>query len=165
MSADAQKITIRPFDKRIDGSVLHTLSADLQDFERGLDDRLPAGAEIADRYVLELLGLCASMDGKILMAERGDAVVGYVCVMTRVESEGVHNGGIVYGLVQDLVVAKKHQRQGIGRSLMEAAEQFAREKGVKWLRVGMLADNRMAKDLYSTLGYTSLYVEMEKGLD
>ena len=55
--------------------------------------------------------------------------------------------------------------RGIGEALLEAAESRARNKSVKWLRIGVLADNDLAWKLYRSRGFRNLYVELEKTLD
>lgn len=138
---------------------------ELQDFERTLDPRMPSGAEIADEYLDDMLQRCRECNGRVLVARVEGKFAGFVTVLAKVRSEDIDDGDLEYGLVSDLVVATDFRKQGVGRRLLEAAEAFAREAGVRWLRVNVLAANRPANELYASLGFEPLYVEREKALD
>jgi len=137
---------------------------ELQDFERSLDSRIPSGAEIIDEYIPQMLRRCAECDGKILVAELDEEVVGFVTIFAKVSSGELADGDIEYGLVSDIVVASKFRKQGIGRKLLVAAEEYARSSDVKFLRIGVLAENQLADDLYGSIGFEILYLEREKKL-
>jgi GNAT superfamily N-acetyltransferase len=111
-----------------------------------------------------LLHRCKLCDGKILIAEVDGEVAGFVTILSKVTNEEPEEGDYEYGLVSDLMVVERFRKQGLGGKLLEAAESYARDRGVKWLRMGVLAANQGANNLYSSMGYTSLYVEREKDL-
>jgi ribosomal protein S18 acetylase RimI-like enzyme len=50
-------------------------------------------------------------------------------------------------------VSRDHRRQGIGLALMETAEQWAREAGVRKLELHVFPHNVPAIRLYEKLGY------------
>jgi len=156
---------IRDFDESLHYEAISNCLVELQDVERKLNPRMPSGADIVDDYIPDMLNRCVECEGKILVAEIDDDVVGYATIMTRVTSEEVEDRGIEYGLVSDLVVMPKYRGQGHGRQLLEAAESYARNCGVKWLRVGVLAGNHSAQELYASMGFASIYVELEKELN
>jgi len=137
---------------------------ELQDSERLLDPRMPAGADIVDKYIPKILERCIQSAGKILIAEIDGEVAGFATILTRVSSAELEDGDVEYGLVSDLMVLKKYRRRGLGRQLLEAAELYARTNNVKSLRIGVLAGNQAADKLYSSMGYSSLYTEREKDL-
>lgn len=137
---------------------------ELQDFERSLDPRMPSGAETAVYYVPQMLDWCTECCGKVLVADVNGEVAGFATILTKIKSEEIQLGDFEYGLVSDLVVAGKFQKQGIGRKLLEAAESYARIKQVRWLRIGVHANNHAADSLYDSMGFKRLYVEREKEL-
>lgn len=137
---------------------------ELQDFERDIDPRMPPGAAIADAYLAEMHDRCKECGGRILVAEVDGNVAGYATILPKVRSEQIEDGNIEYGLISDLVVLESYRRLGLGTKLLEAAEQYARACKVKYLRIGVLAGNRVAEDLYTAAGYSSLYTELEKVL-
>ncbi len=150
---------IRDFNEEAHLTGVQACLIELQDFERSLDPRMPSGSEIVDDYVPYMLDRCIECDGTVLVAEVDGEVAGFVTILTRVESEEIVEGDIEYGLVSDLVVASKFRRQGLGRKLLEAAESYARDNDVRWLRSGVLAQNHTANALYDSLNFKKLYVE------
>lgn len=158
-------LVIRDFDETLHLQGVRARFIDLQDFEREIDPRMPTGAEIVDEYVLHMMKRCRQCYGKIIVAEIDDEIVGFASILSKVTSEDLDDGGLEYGLVSDLVVAKNFRNRGIGRKLLEASESFARERNVKWLRIGVLAANQSADRLYDSMGFEKRYVEREKVLD
>ena len=155
---------IREFDEKAHLAGVRACLIELQDFERSLDPRLPSGAEIVDDFIPKMMVRCATCDGMVLVAELNEAVAGFVTILAKVKSEEIEEGDIEYGLVSDVVVASKYRKQGIGRKLLEAAESYAKLHGVRWLRIGVLAENRSADGLYDSMGFKRLYIEREKEL-
>ena len=155
---------IRDFDEEVHLIGVQACLIELQDFERSLDPRMPSGSEIVDDYVPRMLNRCKQCDGKVLVAEVDSEVAGFTTILTSVKNEEIEAGDIEYGLVSDLVVASKFRRQGLGRKLLEAAESYAKANEVKWLRIGVLAENHSANALYESLNFKKLYIECEKQL-
>ncbi len=155
---------IRSFDKTAHLAGVRACFIELQDAERHIEPRMPSGAEIVNIYVPHMLDRCRHCRGEVLVAEIGEEVAGFATVLAQVRSDEIHDGDIEYGLISDLVVASGFRNRGIGRSLLEAAESFARANEVKWLRIGVLAANQAADGLYDSMGFRKLYVEREKEL-
>ena len=155
---------IREFRSASDLQGIRACLIDLQNFERKLDARLPAGEEIVDEYIPQLLRRCRRYDGKVIVADVDASIAGYVSIWTRVTSEELEDGKLQYGYISDIVVRQQYRGTGIGRELMEAAESFARESNVRYLRIAVLAANRLAHELYRTAGFSDYSVELEKML-
>ena len=137
---------------------------ELQNHERQLNPRMPPGEDIVDDYIPLMLERCHQCHGKVMVAEVKGDVAGYVTILPKVKSEELEDGDAEYGLVSDLVVMGKFRGLGIGRRLLESAESYARVCGVRWLRIGVLAGNQPAESLYASLGFSNLYIELEKEL-
>lgn len=58
-----------------------------------------------------------------------------------------------HGHISDVIVAPAGEGQGIGRLLMAKAEEWARERGYKWLTLSVFAENVRAREIYKRLGY------------
>jgi len=152
------------FDERTQMQQLRECVIELQDFERALDPRLPSGSDIVDEYIPQMLDRCKSCLGQIFVAEVDGNVAGYVTILTKVSSGELEDGDIEYGLVADLVVRQEYRGNGLGRKLLATAEDYASDHKVRWLRIAALAANRSAKKLYSSVGFSELFVELEKNL-
>ena len=157
-------VHICSFNERTHLDGLRECFIELQDFERRLDLRMPTGHDIVDEYIPQMLDRCIESDGKVLIAEVAGEVAGFATVLSKVSSEELEDGNVEYGLISDLVVLERFRAQGLGTKLLEEAESFARANDVNWLRIGVLAGNKAADKLYSSMGFSSLYIEREKDL-
>lgn len=68
-----------------------------------------------------------------VVSRDGEALVGFVNVVS---------DGLVHAWVQDVMVATAFRRRGIGRSLLAAAREGARDAGCEWLHVDFDDDLR-----------------------
>jgi GNAT superfamily N-acetyltransferase len=157
-------MSIRRFSGHTDKAQVRACLIELQDFERDIDPRMPSGQDIVDIYIPDMLQRCRDCSGAILVAEVDRLVVGYVTILTKVSSDEIGAGDHEFGLITDVVVLQEHRGKGHGKALLQAAETYARDNGVKWLRIGALAPNKSATTLYSSMGFSGLYVELEKDL-
>jgi len=80
----------------------------------------------------------------ILVAARGDQVVATVMV-----GEDGHRGWAYY-----LAVDPACQRSGLGRTMMAAAEDWLRARGIWKVQLLVREDNAPVKEFYDRLGYS-----------
>ena len=99
----------------------------------------------------------AHPDHVVLVAEAGDAVVGYAHLM--VYSDLTH--GALAGELLGLIVREDMRRQGIATALMREVIRLARERGVGEFHINTEPDNEAAKALYASLGAKVVGVQME----
>ncbi len=102
--------------------------------------------------------LAPSEDGMLLGAWRGEGLVGYACLYwhftSLIPAETV--------LMNDLYVAEPARGEGVGRALIEASAQVARERGAHHLEWATAPDNATAQRLYDSTGAErSEWVEYE----
>lgn len=92
--------------------------------------------------------LAPSEDGLLLGARRGGKLVGYACLYWHFSSlEAVESV-----LMNDLFVSDEARGEGIGRALIEATAEVARERGVPFVEWSTAPDNHTAQRLYDTTG-------------
>lgn len=163
--SSSKQITVRDYCAATDLNQLRLCVVELQDFERDMDHRMPTGDSIADEYISQLISRCGKYAGKIIVAETHDTVAGYVCIWNRVATEELDEGEFEYAYVADLIVREQYRGKGIGRILLEAAESNASESQAKYLRIGVLTKNKLAHDLYLSMGFANHSAELEKNLE
>ena len=135
---------------------------ELQDYCKRIDPQIAEGKTVADKYLHYLLGQCAETEGNIYVVESNQEVVGMVCVFAKVQSEAVDEEDYQYAYISDLVVLASQRGRGIGRALLKRAEEHARSKGAKIVRINVHAGNEIAKELYVDYGFQEKVVIMQK---
>jgi len=145
-------IAIRPYDAARDAEAFRACVVAHQDFHRALEPSWPEGKVILDDYVAYLERQCAEHDGRILVGEADAAIVGFVCVVAATRGDAPDDPA-VYAWVHDIFVRPEHRRQGVATALMAAAETFARSRGARELRLGVLDRNANARAMYRGLGF------------
>ena len=158
------EISIRRADER-DRAALEGCFYELQAFEASIEPNRAQPALIRSLYIDRLYADCERTDGAIFVAETDSRVIGFVCVLSRVESEDIIERDRLYAYVTDLVVEEPYRRIGAGSKLMRAAEAHARSRGATRIRVGVLAANSGAHELYRRLGYHDQEIILEKTLE
>ena len=88
-------------------------------------------------------------DSMIFVAENDDELSGFVQLYPSFCSVSAVPILILY----DLFVDHSHRSKGLGRSLMNAARDFARENGYRRLELATAKDNYIGQSLYESLGY------------
>jgi len=98
----------------------------------------------------------------LFVAERGSTVLGYIHLALHDEET---RGGLLarrYVKIRDLAVAGKYQKSGAGSALMQAAESWARERGIDTLELIVWEFNRGAFAFYQKIGYVTTSHHMWK---
>jgi GNAT superfamily N-acetyltransferase len=85
----------------------------------------------ADAAAVRLDGAMAATDAEVLVADEGGAVVGICTVYLDIES--VRFGRRAW--VEDLAVHQDHRSAGHGKALLDAAKDWARERGATHLEL------------------------------
>ena len=113
-------------------------------------DPFGGGAPLADDVRARLVpGLRAHPTTLVLLAWRDDRPVGIaVCFLgfSTFQGRPLLN-------VHDLAVVPAERGQGVGRALLAAVEERARERGCGKLTLEVLDDNHRARTLYASFGF------------
>jgi GNAT superfamily N-acetyltransferase len=100
-------------------------------------------------FVAERLEQVDAQQEVVFVAEVDDQVVGYLHAQIY---RTLYMDAMVNLL--GLAVLEAMQKKGIGRALLEHAEQWAMEHGIFWMRLNSGATRTGAHAFYRTMGYT-----------
>jgi ribosomal protein S18 acetylase RimI-like enzyme len=90
-------------------------------------------------------------ESKVFIAENNNREpVGYLVLYPSSREELT---GMFQGWVMDLAVLQEYRKQGIGRLLMKAAEEYCRENKINYLGLAVSSHNIQALHLYQELGF------------
>lgn len=157
--------TIREYRPDQDATALRTCFVELQNFERGLEPTLPEGEAVADAYLASMLAHCAEWSGKVFVADVDSEVVGFVSIWATVQQTELDEAPTAYAYISDLVVLPTYRGRGLGRALLQQAEEYAHAQGATVLKIGVLTKNLVAWQLYRGCGFRDYRVELVKNLE
>ena len=92
--------------------------------------------------------LAPSEDGMLLGARSGGELLGYACLYWHFSS----TQAVETVLMNDLFVAEEARGRGVGRALIEASAEVARERGAAHLEWATAPSNVSAQRLYDSTG-------------
>ena len=95
-------------------------------------------------------------DALLIVAERGDGIVGYL--LAHCHLTFLANGPV--GWVDEVMVDESWRRKGLGEALMSAAETWSTEKGAAYIALA----SRRAKSFYEAIGYVDSATFFRKNL-
>jgi len=105
--------------------------------------------------------LAPSEEGMLLGARADGELIGYACLYWHFSS----TRAVETVLMNDLFVSEAVRGRGVGRALIEASAEVARERGAAHLEWATAPDNLTAQRLYDSIGAErSEWVEYELGL-
>lgn len=102
---------------------------------------------------------------KILLAEDGVSAIGFITFKKVSRSPGIARSGTRikdYGEVEDLFVESSDRGLGIGQKLMNEAENWFKQQGIKHIMVEVSASNEKTVEFYKKDGFQERQVEMFK---
>lgn len=96
----------------------------------------------------------------ILVAETEGKVIGFISLMTR--KTIIHSSPC--GLIDELVVSKRHRRKGVGKGLIKAAVEECEKLRCCEVEVSTEFTNVNAREFYKHCGFEETGVILEKHL-
>jgi ribosomal protein S18 acetylase RimI-like enzyme len=136
----------------------------LQDFLHRLEPQVLEG-KAARPYFDFMLVSCRNTSGKIFVAEVENQIVGFICLWLKVQSEELDEEPAEYAFISDLVILPAYRSQGLGRALLQTAEEYARRHEATSLKLEVLAKNEGALSLYQRHGFSAYHLLLVKSLD
>jgi GNAT superfamily N-acetyltransferase len=155
---------IREYRPETDRAAIRQSGIELQDFERELDPRLPAGEQMADEYLEEIFDRAGKFAGKMFVAEIDGRVAGFLSVLGACRLDEPSETPIPFAYIDHLLVLAEYREQGIGKALLAQAEAYAKQSGRASIRLRVKGGNHPARALYANAGYDEYDLELEKWL-
>lgn len=109
-----------------------------------LTSEFPRNVETTERFLQQVLSVPYV---GLLIARIDFRVVGH-CLIRSTDHQSLRHVAKI-----SMAVSESARRKGIGQALLEAAEGWARERGLKKIVLDVLANNRPALRLYEKLSY------------
>jgi ribosomal-protein-alanine N-acetyltransferase len=94
--------------------------------------------------------------------ENGKDVVGWSWLKVH-ENEFFREG--VFGEVNEIYIVPRWRRKGLGRSMMEHALGWMRDKGIRTVRVETATSNEAALKFYKEYGFKPNYMILQKEIE
>jgi aminoglycoside 6'-N-acetyltransferase I len=88
---------------------------------------------------------------RVLVAERGGAVIGMIELSLRSIADGCISSPVPY--IEGWFVAAEARRQGVGGALVRAAEGWARAQGHNEIASDALLENQVSENAHKALGF------------
>jgi ribosomal protein S18 acetylase RimI-like enzyme len=113
----------------------------------------PPGRQVTlEERAERVRNILAQPNGGVLVCTDAGLIMGLVIVHLQ-QAKGAAKPGLGIATVSRLVVSSDARRSGIGRALVEAAQQWAAARGVRRLGVNVADGNDVAIRFYEALGY------------
>jgi GNAT superfamily N-acetyltransferase len=157
-------ITIRayaPADHDVAAALIQALNIAENAISR--DRRQDLGG--ATEHLDVLLPRLAETGGEMLLAVRGDVVLGLIAWLPEDDDIYVVAPLRRYALVCELIVVESARRQGIAHALLAEVERRARIAGLQRLMIGLVAGNEAALATYAAFGFKPCLVRLAKPLN
>jgi ribosomal protein S18 acetylase RimI-like enzyme len=113
----------------------------------------------ARQWLTDSFATAGRQDGTVLVAVKKAGIAGVIAI-----SEQRHFTGEMDGYIGELAVTSQAGRQGIGRALIEAAETWAQDRGLRHLTVQTGTANVPARHFYAALGFQEEEIRLTRPL-
>jgi ribosomal protein S18 acetylase RimI-like enzyme len=118
----------------------------LHDFNAEYDEYTPGAEVLAER----MGPMIAAGDAVAIVGGEGPDGLAVLRLRKAIFDPGMH------AYLEELYVAPARRGHGLGRALLDAALDTARERGVKWIDLGTSEDDVAARGLYESAGFSNL---------
>jgi ribosomal protein S18 acetylase RimI-like enzyme len=119
----------------------------LHDFQEEFDEPSPGPERLEERYA----DLIRNRDMTVLLAGEGPDGFAQLRYRPWVYSPGPN----AHSYLEELYVVPKLRGRGLGRALLEAALDMARDEGATHMELGTSVDDTAARGLYESAGFTN----------
>ena len=109
----------------------------------------------AQELIGEMEGVIASSNSAVMLAYQGSEAVGFAQCQLRFDYvEGTSSSPV--GYLEGLYVAEGYRKQGTARKLIQACEEWSREKGCREFASDCELDNEESLAMHLKLGFAEV---------
>lgn len=125
----------------------------------------PEHFQRGERTIEYLSGIIENATSDFLLAVIDKEIVGFSLLFEK-ETKGLSLlVPCKYAYLQDFIVTEKHRKKGIASKLMDESKEWAKVRGMKYLRLSVLPENKNAQRFYRSHGLTEQMITMECPLE
>lgn len=114
--------------------------------------------ERSDAYLHELI---ENNDSDFLLCTTEQKVIGFSLLFIKETKPISILIPCKYVYIQDFIITESHRRQGFGTYLLEASRQWAKDRGVQYLRLSVIPNNEAGIRFYQKNGLYTQMLSME----
>lgn len=157
--------SIRDADLSRDTPAMLAFIMGSQRFEHAFEPNRRLDLPVAAEHLAVMQKLVAEHDGRIFIAAngKGDAI-GWAVAGESTDDVYVIAEERRYLYIAELFVNETLRGEGIGRALIAACENLARERGIAVMQIGVLPGNARAHAIYQQAGYADYGIQLRKYL-
>lgn len=137
--------------------------AELKEYESQFDPDYFTNEESVNRLFKSILKEKEN-GGEIFVAESNNKIVGFVSLGIDDKNDELIVNKIPTAYISDIIVLEGYRGKGIGKALLKKAENFTKEKGLKYIKLIVFAENNKAIELYKSFGFEDYETTMIKEL-
>ena len=104
-------------------------------------------------------------DAEIIVVENTEEIIGLITLKKTDNPSYPIFRRHPHVMITTLVVDKSHRRQGVGSILLQAAQDWTRSRGVRFLQAYVWTANTTATDFYSKHAFNTLTQRLEVEID
>ncbi len=108
-----------------------------------------------------LFGLINGEKTEFLLAVIDKDIIGFSLIFEKVTPNINLLVPCKYAYIQDFIVSANYRNKGVGTKLMDESKLWAKNRGMDYLRLSVLPDNKDAQRFYSRHGLCEQMITME----
>jgi GNAT superfamily N-acetyltransferase len=137
----------------------------IQQFENAIEPDRRIDPEVAEESYAAIMQRVTNKNGRILIAENADGrALGWAVALEDEQEVYVVAEERTHGCIAELYVVEDVRGQGVGRALIAACEDWARDRGFKVMLIGVLARNARAYAAYRSAKFEDYVTLLRKYL-
>ncbi len=156
-----KSITIRPAHL-CDINHLKPIWLEFMEYHAGLDAKYRFYPEDWHQVFQRFAQALQTEHYRLLVAGKKETIIGYVFGFIFTNYPGYYPRQI--GFINDLMVTKAWQQQGVGGQLVQAMEKWFKERGIEVMQLYVATRNDPGKNFWRACGYEPFLVGMWKEL-